>query len=118
MSILSTIWRYVTGGTSGIVNYCLLKTNDAIASITPDNKAKIQAALNIASAMISVLLLFKPFCKIKWQTAYGKVIDTLASIVASLEDLRITPAELSDITAKITSTYDEWNSDDDDTCKE
>jgi len=116
-------WKLVTtflfgGGVSGVIEYVLEVLKNALASLTDTSKAKIQAVLNLALKVLSVLEAVKILVPTKWQSAYTLTIAAVSECVSSLTDLELTKPELDIICDKITAAVKAWKSPDDDTCVE
>ena len=110
-------WAFLFGGgVSGVVEYVLGVLKNALSSLTDSTKEKIQAALNIATRVLTVLKSLAWLIPTKWQTAYGKTIEAVQECVNDLGDLEITKEELDIIIDKVTATINAWNSPDDETC--
>lgn len=118
MSILSIIWKFATGGVSGVLNCGLAALNAALDKITGDSKERVQAALNVAQKVASMLHAFKWICPVKWQTAYVAVLNVVTEVTKDLEDLEVTEVEAKRLAAQVKLAYATWNTDDDETCKE
>jgi len=114
-------WKIISkflfwGGVSGIIEYVLEVLKNALESLADTTKAKIQAALNLALKVLSILEMIKVFVPTKWQSAYSLTIQAVESCVSSLTDLEITKEELDMVCDKIAAAYNAWKSPDDDTC--
>lgn len=125
MSKLKLGWKVVTGFLNpwgsvagNVADYVLGLLNDALAKIDPARKEQIQAALNVAKKVAATLSAMSWLCPTKWQTAYGKTIVAVREVVYGLEDLQITPGELTDVRIKFAAAVSAWRGDDDETCVE
>ncbi len=116
MSKFKLLLKYITGGTSGVVEYLLGLLNAALAAIDPSKKEKIQHALNVAEQVLSVMQTLKFLCPTKWQTAYAKSVLAVQQVVFALADLALTEEELKQISADFSTAVIAWNGDDDETC--
>lgn len=116
VSKLKLAWEYLWSGMGGVVTYLLGLLNSALDSIEPENKKKIQGALNVADAVLSALSAFQWLCPVKWQTAYRETIEAVISVTASLSDLSLTQTELDGIRKEFSEAVAAWNGPDDDTC--
>ena len=104
------------GGVSGVVEYLLDLLKTAVASLSDLTKAKIQAALNFAKKVLSILKTIRFLIPTKWQTAYDQTILAVEEIVDDLSDLELTKEELDKIVDKVNAAIAAWKSDDDETC--
>ena len=127
ISKIKIIWKSITGflnpftsATAKVFEYiadCVLDSvNSALGSITEPNKAKIQAALNLAEKGLAILNAIKFLCPTKWQTAYTSSIAALLAVTNALSDLNVTPAELTAVTKAFDEAVKAWKSPDDETC--
>lgn len=116
ISKLRLAWEYLWSGMGGVVDYLLGLLNSALDSIDPDNKQKIQGALNVAEVVLSALSAFQWLCPVKWQTAYRETIEAVVVVVSSLSDLSLTKTELDDIRKEFFEAMAAWKGPDDDTC--
>ena len=104
------------GGVSGVIEYALGVLKRALDGLTDATRTKIQAALNLALKVLSVLEAVRILVPTKWQTAYAKTIEAVKETVSSLSDLDLTKDELGIICDRVTAAIDAWKSPDDETC--
>lgn len=116
ISKLKLAWKYLTGGMGGVTDYLLDVLNNAVNSIDPNNKKKIQAVLNVADKVLGTLIALKWLCPTKWQTAYTQTILAVSGIVESLNDFNISAEDVSLIAKNVKETVAAWKSEDDETC--
>ena len=116
ISKIKIAWKYLTGGMGGVVDYLLDTLNRALASIPADNKAKIQAVLNVAEKVLATLNALQWLCPTKWQTAYRASVAAVLAVTDALADLTITGAEFTSVRVSFNAAVLAWKSDDDDTC--
>ena len=116
ISKLKLVWKYITEGIGGVADYLLDLLNSALASIDPANKTKVQACLNVATAVLSALIALQFLCPVKWQTAYKETVEAVAVVVASLEDLAVTVEELAKVQKEFNEAVCAWKGPDDPTC--
>lgn len=110
--------KYLFGGMGSVVDYLLDVLNAALAKIDPENRAKVQAALNIAEKVLATLIALKWLCPTKWQTAYSETVEAVSVVVESLDDLNLTADELKKIQAEFAEAVAAWKGPDDETCKD
>ena len=123
ISGIKFVWKTVIGflnpwnnAVSSAASYLLDVLNSALAKIDPKRKDNIQAALNIANRVLSVLVALKWLCPTKWQTAYAATIAAVTVVVNALQDLQLTTEELVNIRNDFNAAVIAWNGDDDETC--
>lgn len=116
ISTFKMILKYLTGGVGGVVDYLLDLLNAALAKVDPANKAKIQAALNIAEKVLAALVALKWLCPTRWQTAYTETIEAVNCAIEALSDLQLTADELKRIQADFAEAIAAWKAPDDETC--
>ena len=116
ISKLKLVWKYITEGIGGVADYLLDLLNSALASIDPANKTKVQACLNVATAVLSALIALQFLCPVKWQTAYKETVEAVVAVVSALEDLSITADELLTVQKEFGEAVMAWKGPDDETC--
>ena len=116
ISKIKIAWKYITGGMGGVVDYLLDILNNALRSISAENKAKVQGALNLAEKVLATLNALQWLCPTKWQTAYRETVAAVLVVVDALSDLEITAAELTKVRDAFNAAVMAWKSSDDDTC--
>ena len=87
ISKFKIVIKYIFGGTSAVVEYVLGVVNKALSSVDTSSKEKVQALLNTLLKANATLKAIAWLVPTKWQTAYGKTLDSIFSIVMMLEDL-------------------------------
>lgn len=118
ISKIKLVWKFLTGGSAGVVEYALGVLRTALANLGGTTKEKIQGALNLALKVLSVLHAVRVFVPTKWQTAYDSTIAAVSHAVSALEDLDVTKDELDAIARHVAAAYDAWRGEDDETCVE
>ena len=116
ISKLKLAWKYLTGGMGGVTDYLLDVLNNAINSIDPNNKKKIQAVINVADKVLGTLVALKWLCPTKWQMAYTQTIVSVSGVVESLNDFNISAEDISLIAKNFREVVAAWKSEDDLTC--
>ena len=123
ISGIKFLWKTVIGfinpwgsAIGSAASYLLDILNSTLAKIDPKRKDNIQAALNIANRVLSVLVALKWLCPTKWQVAYAATITAVTVVVNALQDLQITADELANIRNDFNAAVIAWNGDDDETC--
>jgi hypothetical protein len=108
--------KLLFGGVGAVASYVLDLLNKALAALPAGNRVKIQAVLNLAERVLSVLTALKWLCPTKWQTAYGKSVEAVETVVAALADLNITVDEIGKVRKAFAEAVASWKGDDDETC--
>ena len=106
-------WGSVAGN---IADYALDVLNGSINGLDISKKERIQAVLNTATRVLAILDAVQWLCPTKWQCAYRKSIDAVMQVIAALDDLKLTMAELADVRTKFEAAVKAWKSPDDETC--
>lgn len=110
------VWNFITGGGVGVVDYLLTVLKDTLNGLGDVTKEKIQAVLNLAMKILSIAQAVRIFIPVKYQLAYDLTIKALKTLIASMQDLEITGAELQALVNGYNEAYAAWMSPDDDTC--
>lgn len=110
------VWKFITGGSVGVVDYLLTVLKNALNGLGDATKEKIQAVLNLAMKILSIAQAVRIFVPVKYQLAYDLTIKALRTLIASLQDLEITGAELKALIDGYNEAYAAWMSPDDETC--
>ena len=116
ISKLKLVWKFITGGSVGVVDYLLTVLKDTLNGLGDATKDKIQAVLNLTMKILSVVQAVRIFIPVKYQLAYDLTIKSLQTLTASLQDLEITGAELQALLNGYNEAYAAWMSPDDETC--
>lgn len=112
------VWKFITGGGVGVVDYLLTVLKNALNGLGNVTKEKIQAVLNLAMKILSIAQAVRIFIPVKYQVAYDLTIKAIHTLIASLQDLEITGAELYALINGYNEAYAAWMSPDDETCVE
>ena len=116
LSIWKLVWSCITGKGVGVMDYALTVLKNAFNGLGDATKEKIQAVLNLTMKVLSIIQAVRILIPVKYQLAYELTVKALQNIVASLQDLEITGAELQTIIAGYNEAYAAWMSPDDETC--
>lgn len=116
ISKLTIAFKYIFGGMGSVVDYLLEVLNNALNSIDPENKKKIQAAANVALKVASTLKTLQFLCPTKWQSAYMATISSVECVLYALDDFKLEEYELQAIQDDFKKTIIAWKGDDDETC--
>lgn len=110
------VWKFITGGGVGVVDYLLTVLKNTLNGLGDVTKEKIQAVLNLSMKILSIAQAVRIFIPVKYQLAYDLTIKALQTLVASMQDLEITGAELQALINGYNEAYAAWMSSDDETC--
>lgn len=116
ISKLKLVWKFITGGSVGVVDYLLTVLKDTLNGLGDVTKEKIQAVLNLTMKILSIAQAVRIFIPVKYQLAYDLTIKALQTLIASLQDLEITGTELQALINGYNEAYAAWMSSDDETC--
>lgn len=119
ISKLTLIWKYLTGGKEAVLDYVLGVANNLAEKLDEHKKENVSSYLRIAYKILKTIESVAWLVPDKWTSAYGKTMFAFTDLVASLEDLKITPEEVERVTKEFKEAYDYWMSPDeaDDTVK-
>ena len=110
------VWNFITGGSTGVVDYLLTVLKNALNGLGDVTKEKIQAVLNLTMKILSIAQAVRIFIPVKYQFAYDLTIKALQTLTASMQDLELTGAELQALVGGYNEAYAAWMSSDDETC--
>jgi hypothetical protein len=110
------VWNFITGGSVGVVDYLLTVLKNTLNGLGDVTKEKIQAVLNLAMKVLSIAQAVRIFIPVKYQLAYDLTIKALQTLIASMQDLEITGAELQALVNSYNEAYAAWMLPDDETC--
>lgn len=96
-----------------IVDYLLDVLNRALAGLTDNTKEKIGTVIVTAKNVMDILLKIQLFIPTKWQYAYRETVESVQTVIDSLEDLELTSAELSAIRKEFGEAVAAWKDDGD-----
>lgn len=117
LSIWQLVWKsLVGGGAVGVWDYCLGLLKNMLAGLGDATKDKITAVLNFAMKILAVAKVIRIFIPVKWQIAYELTVIAIERIIAALQDLNVTGAELQGIIDGYNQAYAAWMGPDDETC--
>ena len=110
------LWKFATGGGVGVADYLLTVLKTALDGIGDATREKIQAVLNLAMKVLSVAQAVRAFVPVKYQLAYDLTVKAVQTLIASLQGLEVTGAELKAVIGGYNEAYAAWMSPDDETC--
>lgn len=108
ISKIKLVWKFLTGGREGVLDYALDIANtfaDRLADAKKDGiKSYLATACNILDTLDSLLWL----CPKKWRHAYVLTVQAFADLVSALDDLKVTPDELTAVCNAFRLAYAAW----------
>lgn len=116
ISIWKLVWSYVTGKGVGVMDYALTVLKNAFNGLGDATKERIQAVINLAMKVLSIVQAVRILIPVKYQLAYDLTVRSVQSLIAALQDLEITGAELKAVIDGYNEAYAAWMSPDDETC--
>lgn len=116
ISMWKLAWKFVTGGGTGVVDYLLTVLKNALDGLGAATRDKITAVLNLTMKILSIVKVARILIPVKWQLAYELTVEALTRLIASLQDLELTGAELTLVINGYNEAYAAWMSPDDGTC--
>ena len=111
ISKLKVVWKALTGGVSGVVEYLLDLLNNALDNLSDGNKETVEKVLNLALKVLSVLKVCGCFIPTKWQVAYADTVEAVETVCNSLEDLSLTKEEADKIADAFAKAVADWKAD-------
>jgi hypothetical protein len=116
VSKLTIAWKYLCGGFGGVADYLLDILNNALSNLDAKYKDNIQAVLNFASKIYSIMEALKWLCPTKWQTAYKATLEAVKETINTLSDFSVTNDEVKFVYGKYITAVESWKLPDDGTC--
>lgn len=105
------IWKFITGGKSGVIDYVLDVANNLAVKIPDARQEKIAKYLETAKKILSSLKSVEWLCPNKWRMSYDLTIIAFADLVNALADLKITRSEIDGLAKSFQLAYSEWRAD-------
>ena len=108
ISKLKILWKFLTGGGTGVIDYVLDVANTIADRIPNAKKEEIGKYLATAHNILGTLKSLSWICPSKWLAAYEKTVAAFGALVASLDDLKVTPDELTAVCNSFRIAYASW----------
>lgn len=108
ISKLKIAWKFVTGGREGVLDYALDVANTFAARLADAKKNDIKEYLATAQSILDTLNSLSWLCPKKWLRAYTLTLSAFADLVDALEDLKVTPDELTAVCNAFRIAYAAW----------
>ena len=108
ISKFALVWKFLTGGREGVLDYALDCANNFAAKIPDAKQEDIKGYLETAQKVLDTLSGLSWLCPKKWMLAYGHTVAAFADLVSALSDLQLTADEIATITAAFQTAYASW----------
>ena len=108
ISKLKIVWKFLTGGGTGVIDY-VLDVGNTIANRLPDaKKEEVGRYLATARKVLDTMGAVSWLCPKKWRQAYALTLSAFSYLVAALDDLKVTQDELTAVCNSFQLAYAEW----------
>ena len=108
ISKLKIVWKFLTGGREGVLDYCLDVANTIADRIPNAKKEEIGKYLATARNVLDTLNSLSWLCPSKWRQSYSFTLSVFGALVAALDDLNVTPDELTAVCNSFCIAYAAW----------
>lgn len=108
ISKIKLAWKFITGGREGVLDYALDCANTFTDRITDAKREDIKSYLSTARNILDTLSSLSWLCPSKWRQAYAFTLSAFADLVEALDDLKVTPDELTAVCNSFKLSYAEW----------
>ena len=108
ISKLKLAWKFITGGSEGVLDYALDVSNNFANKLPNAKKEDIKSYLATARNILDTLNILSWLCPSKWRQAYTLTVSAFADLVAALDDLKVTKDELTDVCDNFKLAYAAW----------
>lgn len=108
ISKIKLAWKFITGGREGVLDYGLDVANTFASRIADATKEDIKVYLATAHSILETLNSLSWLCPSKWRQAYALTLSAFADLVSALDDLNVTPDELTAVCNSFRIAYAAW----------
>ena len=108
ISKLKLAWNFLTGGREGLLDYALDVANTFADRLADAKREDIKSYLSTAHNILGTLKSISWLCPSKWRQAYALTLSAFADLVAALNDLKVTPDELTAVCNAFRIAYAAW----------
>ena len=108
ISKFTIVWKFLTGGREGVLDYALDCANSFAAKIPDAKQEELKGYLETAQKVLDTLSGLSWLCPKKWALAYGHTVAAFADLVSALQDLKLTADEIATVTAAFQTAYASW----------
>ena len=108
ISRMKLVWKFLTGGGTGVVDY-VLDVGNTIADRLPDAKKEdIGKYLATARKVLDTMGAVSWLCPKRWLDAYEGTVAAFGALVAALNDLKVTRVEVEHVSNAFKIAYASW----------
>ena len=108
ISKLKLAWKFITGGREGVLDYALDCANTFADRIADAKREDIKSCLSTARNILGTLDNISWLIPSKWISSYVNTINAFANLVSALNDLKVTPDELTGVCNSFRIAYAAW----------
>ena len=108
ISKFTIVWKFLTGGREGVLDYALDCANNFAAKIPDAKQEELKGYLETAQKVLDTLSGLSWLCPKRWLLAYGHTISAFADLVSALQDLQLDADEIAAVTAAFQTAYASW----------
>lgn len=108
ISKLKLVWKFITGGGTGVIDY-VLDVGNTIADRLPDaKKEEVGKYLATARKVLDTMGAVSWLCPKKWLSAYEETVAAFGALVAALNDMKVTRDEVAKVADAFRIAYAAW----------
>lgn len=108
ISKLKLVWKFLTGGREGVLDYALDVANTFADRLADAKKDDLGKALATARNILATLDALSWLCPEKWRRAYALTLSAFDDLVAALQDLNLDKYELTAVCNAFRVAYAAW----------
>ena len=108
ISKLKLAWKFLTGGREGLLDYALDVANTFADRLAEAKKEDIKSYLATARKVLDTMSAVSWLCPKKWLAAYEETVAAFGALVAALNDMKVTPDELTVVCNSFRIAYAAW----------
>ncbi len=108
ISKIKLVWKFLTGGREGVLDYGLDVSNTFAARLPDAKKEELKAYLATARNILDTLDALSWLCPNNWFAAYEETVAAFGALVAALNDLKVTRDELTAVCNAFRIAYAAW----------
>ena len=108
ISKLKLAWKFITGGREGVLDYALDVANTFADRLAEAKKEDIKSYLATARKVLDTMSAVSWLCPKKWLAAYEETVAAFGALVAALNDMKVTPDELTVVCNSFRIAYAAW----------
>ena len=108
ISKIKLAWKFITGGREGILDYALDVANTFADRLAEAKKEDLKSYLATARKVLDTMSAVSWLCPKKWLAAYEETVAAFGALVAALNDMKVTPDELTAVCNSFRIAYYKW----------